>query len=130
LARAAAISGDVELTLRIKRDGTIDSVDVVSGHPMLRQAAIESAQRSHFECGGCAEVLTAYSLTYEFQIVATDPPKDCNTLTDEAQAPKLDPTRHNVLVVFANEIWTCDPAVEMRKVRSAKCMYLWKCGYH
>ncbi len=33
---------------------------------MLRSAALASAQNSTFECHGCAEGLTSYSLTYTF----------------------------------------------------------------
>ena len=36
LARVARISGDVNLALRIRRDGSIESAEVVSGHPLLQ----------------------------------------------------------------------------------------------
>jgi protein TonB len=55
LARQANITGDVELKLEIRKDGSIQSASVVSGHPMLTQAALNSAQRSHFECRGCED---------------------------------------------------------------------------
>src|SRR5690242_2409005 len=53
LARTARISGDVELKLGIRKDGTIASAIVISGHPMLAQAALQSAQQSQFECRAC-----------------------------------------------------------------------------
>jgi protein TonB len=37
LARQAGISGDVELKLEIRKDGSVQSATVVSGHPMLTQ---------------------------------------------------------------------------------------------
>jgi len=45
---AAAVQGIVELGVLINRDGSIDSVNVISGPPMLRSIAVQSAQGSHF----------------------------------------------------------------------------------
>jgi TonB family protein len=130
LARQARISGDVVLSLRIRQDGSIESVELVSGHPMLTVAAIESARASHFECTNCASTVPAYSLTYEFRILASDPEQHCKN-GDQQHPPELDASLHQVSV-FASEIWTCDPFSTMRRtytsVRSAKCLYLWKCS--
>ena len=129
LARQAAITGDVDLMLSIRPDGTLESAVVVSGHSMLRQAALESAQRSQFECSGCGGGATSYLLRYNFQLIPLDHTKDCMALTDEERyghAPaRLDPSKHEV-TVFAKVAETCDPAVE--RFRSLKCLYLWRCG--
>jgi TonB family protein len=126
LARQAKITGDVELILRIRRDGSVESAVVVSGHPMLNQAALDSARQSRFECKGCSDAANPYALKYKFQIVARDPPKDCNAPTEEKRPPvEVDLSRHQV-TVSAWGMWTCDPAV--LRVRSAKCLYLWRCG--
>jgi TonB family protein len=129
LARQARITGEVDLVLGIRLDGTIESAAVVSGHPMLRQAALESAQQSQFECSSCSGGATLYSLRYNFQLIPLDHTKDCTALTDEERyghaPPKLDPSQHEV-TVFAKVAGTCDPAVE--RVRSLKCLYLWRCG--
>jgi TonB family protein len=132
LARQARINGDVELTLDIRPDGTVGSVSVVSGHPILRPAAVESAQHSQFECPGCtAGGLASYSLRYKFELIPLDHTKDCTGLTDEernvAPPAKLDSSQHEI-TVFGKVAETCDPAVELHRVRSAKCLYLWKCG--
>jgi TonB family protein len=66
LARQARIAGDVKIQLQIRRDGSVASAEVVSGHPILKPAALASAQNSAFECRRCTEELTAYSLTYTF----------------------------------------------------------------
>ncbi len=66
LARMARIVGDVKIQVQIRRDGSIASADAVSGHPMLKPAALTSAQNSTFECRGCTEEITSYSLTYTF----------------------------------------------------------------
>ncbi len=40
LALLARIAGTVELNVAVRPDGSIESVAVVSGHPMLKAAAI------------------------------------------------------------------------------------------
>jgi hypothetical protein len=128
LAQQARIAGDVNLILGIRSDGNVDSVVVVSGHPMLKQAAQESALHSLFECHGCRDGISSYPLKYQFQITSRDPPKDClNGIDGPAPPVEIDPASHKVSV-FAWELWTCDPTAVHYKVRSAKCLYLWKCS--
>jgi len=95
---------------------------------MLKQAALDSAQRSQFECRACGEAGTSYALKYEFQIVPRDPPKglkDCETQEEKQPPAEVDVLRHQV-TVSAGVMGICDPAV--LRVRSAKCLYLWRCG--
>jgi TonB family protein len=135
LARQARIAGDVDLMLTIRRDGSVESAVVVSGHPMLRQAALDSTRRSQFECRGCSEAANPYALKYKFQLASRDPPKDCTAQMDDGPpAVEKDLAGHQV-TVSGWEMWTCDPASEIVgparqivKVRSAKCFYLWRCG--
>jgi TonB family protein len=49
LARQANIYGEVKVAVTVRPDGTSEAV-VESGHPMLKQAALDSATQSHFEC--------------------------------------------------------------------------------
>ena len=130
LARQAHIAGDVDLMLAIRRDGSVESAAVVSGHRMLTQAALDSAQHSKFECRGCGNAVTLYALKYTFQFVDSDPPKDCDQQMTEAQPPAEVDSSHHQVKVFAREIWTCDHSatVTFLLFRSAKCLYLWRCG--
>ena len=66
LAGQARIAGDVKIQVQIRRDGSVASADVVNGHPMLKPAALASAQNSAFECRGCTGEITSYPLTYTF----------------------------------------------------------------
>lgn len=45
LARQARISGSVRLAARISADGHIQDLQLISGHPMLTQAAIEAVRQ-------------------------------------------------------------------------------------
>jgi hypothetical protein len=42
IARTAHITGDLELKIEVKEDGTVHSASVLSGPPLLRQAALDS----------------------------------------------------------------------------------------
>ena len=90
LARQARIMGYVKLKAEIRPDGSVASAEVIDGHPILKQAASESAQKSKFECRDCKDI-TALVLTYSFRLRDT---ADCS----------------------------------VRRLRSVKCLYFWKCG--
>ena len=63
LARQARIAGEVRVEVSIRKDGTLAPARLLSGHPMLAPAALESAKQSTFECRTCVEPLTTYLLT-------------------------------------------------------------------
>jgi periplasmic protein TonB len=44
-ARQAGISGKVELAAIIRADGQIQQLAVITGHPLLRQAAIDAVKQ-------------------------------------------------------------------------------------
>jgi TonB family protein len=67
LARQARIMGEVKLDLEIHPDGSIASVKLFSGHPTLAPAAVQSGQKSTFECRQCTETIP-YRLTYTFEV--------------------------------------------------------------
>ena len=130
LARATRTTGDVDLLVTVRQDGAVDSVVVLSGHPLLKESTVTSAQQSQFECRGCSEQLTKYRLVYTFEIEG-----ECECEPKESQSNKKEPERayprisdaqHRVTIV-AQILCTCDPA-PTTKVRSLRCLYLWKCG--
>ena len=148
LARQASITGDVVVKLEIRSDGSLQSAAVVSGHPMLTDAALKSAQQSRYECHGCKDVLTAQSLIYSFQFVAS-PGWPCpeaggihvaqsgNRVTVTAEPAMVDPYFSNFKVRSARclYLWTCSSRwggedYYFYRARSAKCLGLWNCGHH
>lgn len=72
LARLARIAGDVKIQVLVRKDGSVASAGVISGHPILKPAALESAQKSTFECRECGAEAVLYSLTYTFVIEGAD----------------------------------------------------------
>jgi TonB family protein len=132
LARQARITGDVNLTLQVRQDGSIESVQVVSGHPMLKESALDSAKRSEFECHRCSDALTTYSLVYTFGLTAAE--KCCEATEDSADTEQSKRSLAGVvqsqdhITILADPACICDPSADVRRVHSAKCLYLWKCG--
>lgn len=130
VARAAHITGDIDLLIMVRADGVVDSVVVTSGHPLLEQSAVTSAQQSEFECRACREPLTKYRLVYSFEIEGKCEcePKETRSKQNEQDQtyPRITVAGHRVTVV-AHIVCICDPASTI-KVRSLKCLYLWKCS--
>lgn len=132
LAAQVRIAGDVELALDIRPDGSISSMRVVSGHPLLMEAALDSAKQSQFECRNCGEEIKAYRLVYSFQL---GPTSYCTETADKKPAiaeqpyPRLTQSPGQVTLI-AQPIGTCDLAgtITTGRVRSMKCLYLWRCG--
>ena len=131
LARQADISGEVNVSVNVNQDGTTTAT-IESGHAMLRQAAIDSAKQSHFECRNCAAPLS-YSLVYTFEL--TRKGDCCNAFSSPTEVTEEPETINNEgrpqtgVTVASRHICLCDPPATMTKrVRSIKCLYLWKCS--
>lgn len=129
LARIAGLQGDVDLMLAIRRDGSVESAAPVSGHPILIRAAVDSVLRSQFECRGCGDAVTSYAFRYEFRVIPGNP---CNahneapSVDNHVPPAEVDPSRRQVTVLAWAPVEECDPII--RKVRSTKCFYLWRCS--
>jgi hypothetical protein len=127
LAQIAHVSGTVEVKIDVGRDGAVESALVVSGHPLLIKAALESARRLRFDCRECTEAGSVYLLRYDFRFLSYDHATDCSTWTDEAVLAELDLLHHQV-TVFAKEIceWvenTCDSPQAMDKSTKQDDLY-------
>jgi TonB family protein len=142
LANQVRTEGDVKIELGIAPDGTVVSATVVSGHPMLVQAALQSAKSSKFACHGCEDGTTSYSMTYTFRAGESLGPGCCTgggcpELYGAKDALKNQKRQHGTEVTRANEdVTVVGPSmcfcpdgcpVHFSKVRSWKCLYLWKC---
>lgn len=132
LARQTGIVGDVELDIQITAAGHVDTINGVKGHPLLQQAAIDSARQSEYTCNHCGDTGAIIRMLYSFKIIPTPTcshSKDANVLSaperEVAQTPSL-----NHITVEAPQFCTMDPAADItsRKSRSWKCLYLWKCA--
>ena len=141
LARQGRIAGDVRVQLSVRPDGSVESATPISGHTWLVPAALESARQSWFECRGCSGTAIAYSMTYTFQMVGeldrccctTGAPR--NSVAERYSVPQVSQSQDHVTLTAA-PLCVCPDACDAdwaqahSKFRSAKCLYLWKCGVH
>jgi TonB family protein len=132
VAKQAGVKGDVELELKVNADGSLESATVVSGHPLLTQA-LDSAKYSQFECRGCAAEGARFRILYSFQL---GPTSYCTNVSAKSTAKEKQETyphvtqEQNHITLIDQPVGTCDLAFKVveRKVRSIKCVYLWRCG--
>jgi len=132
LARQANIYGAVSVAVTIHPDGKAD-VALESGHPMLAQAALDSAKATRFECQAC-DADVSYQLVYSFRLVKGS---DCCSamsvparVTLEPESSGEDGRRAQPITITAEEMCLCDPGAQLtkKKRRSLKCLYLWSCS--
>jgi len=132
LAHQAHVYGTVRIGITVHPDGSTEAA-VVSGHPMLKQAALESATNSRFECQNCAAPLH-YSLVYAFELNSDS---DCCAafnapvrVEQKPQSADQEEETETQIVISTSHICLCDPSATLSKRRSLKCLYLWKCSPH
>ena len=88
---------------------------------MLTQAALNSAQESHFACHDCQDTLTSYSLIYSFQQEAS-----AGWPCPENSRPRVTQVENRITVT--TEPALVHPYFVSVRARAAKCLYLWSCG--
>ncbi len=129
IAIQARITGAVTVDVSVNSGGTVESVAVLSGHPILKPAALESARATRFACDHCSAV-THLVFTYEFRlgetIYCTSIGMDGNAVY-EPHKPELTQSG-DVVTIIERPVATCDPVGSVIKVRSAKCLFLWHCS--
>jgi len=128
LARQLRVTGDVALMLSVRQDGRVESAALESGHPLLAEAALTSVRQSQFECRGCSQEATPYRLVYTFNLDSDCPcpPRDSDSKNADKQQfyPRVTEAEHRVDIV---DLVTCIcDSWPIKKLRSWKCLYLWK----
>jgi hypothetical protein len=123
VAQQARIQGDVEIMVGVRRDGSVESAILASGHPILAMAALQNAKDSEYECRKCSQEVTSYSLMYCFRL----------GVPNRGQSQVIPVTQVGNHITIIGELPTItveniDPSSSFR-ARSAKCLYLWKCGF-
>jgi len=69
LAKRGRVEGTVRLTATIDKDGKVDKVETVSGHPILEQAAVEAVKKWRYRPtvlnGEPVEVVTTIDVIFK-----------------------------------------------------------------
>jgi Gram-negative bacterial TonB protein C-terminal len=134
LARQARMSGEVQIELAIRSDDGVESAKALSGDPILVPSALESARQSAFRCKACEAGSTQYRLTYIFRIVGELDRCCCSGASTRRPVESEVSQSEDRITVTASPGCMCpdacdhDWAREHSRVRSAKCLFLWKCG--
>ncbi len=129
-ALGAVAEGEVdgEVALEIGKDGSVKSAEYVGGPTILEKASLDSARQSQFACGGCTADETPYTLTYAF-LFQMVPGAPCACFQPARIANQSTAQQGTRIVTTVQYIPECDCVIgKIRKVRSGKCLYLWKCG--
>lgn len=94
IARAAHAEGDVRLRMKLDAQGIVNSVEVVSGHPMFVQSAIKAIKNWRFHCDDCGfgqefdhELTVSFVLDKSTYVYNPDP---CNHPTSPSWRLVLD----------------------------------------
>ena len=133
LARATRTTGDVVIALEAGSDGQVRSAAVVQGHPLLAQASLDNAQHSQFECRKCESAAASVKIVYTFQLLdrgscAVSKQPASGTTERDDRVPGVTQSQNDVTVIDT-EFHICDPAADPpAKVRSWKCLFLWRCA--
>jgi TonB family protein len=81
VARAARIEGTVRVKCSIRPDGSVASVTIISGHPLLQQAVKDNLLRWKFRSADrdSSNALDEFVVTYTFQLTGNcDKYNRCN----------------------------------------------------
>ena len=128
------VPGDMKLQFQVKPDGSVDSLQLISGPAVLVQRVLDSVRNSQFECRGCKEAVDS-SLTFTFRVIGKPDPCCCSTGTRTEYGPVIIQAENHITItapppcVCPDECTSAWAAAHSR-YRSARCLYLWKCASH
>lgn len=129
-----AIAGDAQLKVTVQPNGNIESITTISGPPVLVRAALESAQKSKFECIDCGDSTQSTTLTYSFHLTQERAgPCCCSSDSHYSDAPSVVQQGEHITITAAPfcicpDECTGAAAEAYSRYRSPKCFYLWRCG--
>jgi TonB family protein len=125
MALAAHVSGDVELEAVVRLDGTLESVAVLSGPAMLKQAAVAKARETRFGCEQCSQAATTFHIVFRFELGEA---RSCEV--QDSSYPRITQSA-NAITITERPFGTCDPSVSLTRtrVRSIRCLFLWRCKW-
>ena len=91
LAAQAHLTGSVLFHVILAKDGTVTQIDIVSGHPLLVQAALDAVKQWQYEPtllnGEAVEVDTTVTVNFQLDKKPSKDGADSNTNSVEAPAP-------------------------------------------
>lgn len=120
MARIGHIIGDITVELALSAGNTA-VIQKSTGHPVLILAAEESIKASKLHCSDC-ESGKIFTVTFHFTIAD----HACSYAGSPSTA-KLDSPESVSVIAEPLCTETIDPVIHAKKVRGARCFYLWRC---
>lgn len=116
--RMIRLQGHVIVQLTIQADGKV-SIQKKMGHPLLMRAVEESLRTSSFKCENCSDS-SPVTVVYDFKIA-----ENCGGPGPEQKSEFIDPEH---ISIVTKPICISGPKATYKKVRGARCLYLWRCA--
>jgi hypothetical protein len=122
MARIANLEGPVTVEITIEPNDRV-SFQKWTGHPILVQADGESLKLSKLACDSCAH-MTSFTIVFDFRVSSPE----CGSFgLNSSPRAVLDTSTH--MTISTDRYCISDPAPDLEKrVRSLRCLYLWKCA--
>ena len=122
IAGSARVGGTVTVRVGVRPDGSVSETTLLQDVPLLSDAAVNAASGATFECRQCTEPATPHTITFVFSILASldSPPPPVLKQTGDASSE----------VTIFSQSYLCDHCGgrEPPRVRSARCLWLWRCS--
>jgi TonB family protein len=125
IARTARVQGDVKVYLVVATDGTPQQVQVVSGHPMLKDAAMQAVRQWTFGLARPDREMN-HEVVFRFRMLPGTIEEPAPAQPNEYIQPRLPSS----VTIWAEPkiVGTLPDASEpCPKKRSPVCLYLWNC---
>src|SRR5262249_48322117 len=122
----AHIQGVADMEIELSPEGKIVAWRASSGSPILVQAAADSLRLSQLECRNCNAQSVTVQVAYRFEL-ASDTKGQC-ALSGEHRDPAVLDAPNHVTVTAIPLCITVENIDPVEKVRSIRCLYLWKCA--
>jgi hypothetical protein len=119
------VAGDVVLAVALHADGSVESIKVESGPPLLQQAVLANAEANNYECAGCGANPSVLHLTYRFQSREGDCSESASK-PDSRVSQSVD-----TITISARAIPLCQTGfvIDTIRARGLQCLFLWRCGW-
>ena len=133
LALQVFSSGDLDILVSIQKNGSIKSAELVRGHPLLAQTALDNAWRSRYECLGCGADGAELHVLYSFKLDLVDCESQAARQTPSPQLsaprPLITEAQSHITILQQRDAGCEGPSIlRGGRIRSIKCLYLWRCA--
>lgn len=125
LARMTYRDAHVTIEVRIRSDGAVE-IQKSQGPTGLLEAALDSLKTSKIVCENCNGKMGIFSIVYEFRVIEHPGSDPCSEADPNAIVASIVAGNH-VSVTGKPPCITVD-WIPMRKARSIRCLYLWRCA--